>query len=65
MKTDIVLEFEGRQSDEASIRKMAEKAWTDAGNKAADIKSMNLYAQQENKTVYYVINKDFSGNFSI
>ncbi len=65
MKSNLVLQFNGRDRDEASMIKEAQQAWTKAGNKAADIKKLELYAQPENSVVYYVINDDFKGSFEI
>ena len=65
MKSEVVLQFAGREIDETSIKKLAEKAWTAAGHKVSEIKSMKLYAQPENAVVFYVINDDFNGSFDI
>ena len=37
------------------------KAWTSAGNKVGDIKTIELYVKPEDDAVYYVINKTESG----
>ncbi len=65
MKSNLVLQFGGREADEASFVKKAQEDWKKAGNKTSDIKELNLYVQPENSKVYYVINNDFSGDFEI
>ena len=65
MKSEIVIQFGGRDVKESDIIKSAEEAWKNAGNKIADIKSVKLYTQPENALVYYVINDEFKGNFGI
>ncbi|MBR5376909.1 MAG: hypothetical protein IK139_06475 [Lachnospiraceae bacterium] len=65
MKTNLVLQFQGREQSEESMIRSAEEAWKNAGNKVSDIKSIQLFPQPENSVCYYVINKDFDGSFGI
>ncbi len=65
MKTNLVLQFQGREQSEDSMIKAAQEAWKNAGNKVSDIKSLELFPQPENSICYYVINKDFDGSFEI
>lgn len=65
MKSEIVLQYAGKDVQEDSIVKLAEDVWTAAGNKLSDIKSMKIYAQPENSVAYYVINDDFKGSVAI
>ena len=37
------------------------KAWTKAGNKVGDIKTITLYVKPEESAVYYVINGTETG----
>ena len=65
MKTALYVEFAGKQlEDKAAIAK-AKEIWVEQGNKIKDIKTLNLYVKPEESTVYYVINDDFSGSFSM
>ncbi len=65
MKSNLVLQYNGQDIDEASMIKSAQEEWKKAGNKAQDIKNLELYVQPENSVAYYVINKDFKGQFNI
>ena len=65
LKTNLVLQFQGRDASEADMVKAAQEAWKNAGNKVSDIKSLELFPQPENSVCYFVINKDFDGSFGI
>lgn len=65
MKTNLVLQFQGREQSEEAMIKSAQEAWKNAGKKVSDIKSLELFPQPENSICYYVINKDFDGSFEI
>ncbi len=65
MKTEVYVEFYGEQVSESSLVETAKKIWTDAGNKAADFKSVELYLKPEEDRVYYVINGSETGSFEI
>ena len=61
IKTSLFVEYYGKQVEDKAIIAAAKKAWTKAGNKVSDIKSMELYVKPEDAAVYYVINKTESG----
>ena len=63
MKTDFYVEFFGKQVNNEDLVKAAKKIWTDAGNKASDLKSLDLYLKPEDNAVYYVFNNTESGSF--
>ncbi|MBQ6229634.1 MAG: hypothetical protein IJJ74_00770 [Eubacterium sp.] len=63
MKTDFYVEFFGKQVNKEDLVKAAKKIWTDAGNKASDLKSLDLYLKPEDNAVYYVFNNTESGSF--
>jgi len=65
MKTDFYVEFFGKQVYKEDLVKQAKKIWTDAGNKASDLKSLNLYLKPEDNAVYYVFNDSENGSFAI
>ncbi len=65
VKSNLVLQFGGREADEAAFVKRAQEDWKNAGKKASEIKELSLYVQPENSKVYYVINNDFKGDFDI
>lgn len=61
-----VLELPHKSYSEADLVKIATDVWVyDLGNKAEDIKDIELYVKPVEKTVYYVINKDVKGSFGI
>ncbi len=61
MKTNIFVEYCGKQTEDKAMIAAVKKAWTDAGNKVGDIKTMQLYIKPEEDAVYYVINETESG----
>ncbi|MCR5650257.1 MAG: DUF6465 family protein [Lachnospiraceae bacterium] len=65
MKTNLVLQFQGREQSEENMIKSAQEIWKNAGNKVSDIKDLKLFPQPENSVCYFVINKDFDGSFGI
>ena len=67
MKTACYIEYYGRQLSEADVVAMAKKIWTDAGNKAADLKDIKLYIKPEDDRIYYVFNNNDSeaGSFTL
>ena len=65
MKTDFYVEFFGKQINKDEVVKAVKKNWTDAGNKASDLKSLELYLKPEDNAVYYVINSTEEGSISL
>ncbi len=65
MKTTAYVEFYGEQVSEAELVAEAKKIWTDAGNKAEELKSIALYVKPEEDRCYYVLNGDVTGSFHI
>lgn len=61
IKTTLFVEYYGKQVEEKEMIAAVKKAWTSAGNKVGDIKSIELYVKPEDGAVYYVINKTESG----
>ncbi len=65
MKSTMYVEYYGKQIDQADLVKQAKAIWTKAGNKAADLKQLDLYIKPEENKAYYVFNQDVTGNFDI
>lgn len=65
MKSNVYLEYQEKQINEADIIAQAKKIWKDAGNTVASLKSIRLYVKPEENTVYYVFNEEVEGNFSL
>lgn len=61
MKTTLFVEYGEKQVQDKTMIAAAKKAWTNAGHKVADIKTIELYAKPEEAAVYYVINKEETG----
>lgn len=62
MKVEAVVEYFGKQVEEKDMIASVKKAWTKAGKKVGDIKSMKLYIKPEESAVYYVINGTDTGS---
>ena len=61
MKTSLFVEYADKQFADKDIIAAVKKAWTKAGHKIGEIKTMELYVKPEDDAVYYVINKTESG----
>ena len=60
-KTSMFVEYQGKQVEDKAMVAAVKKAWTEAGNKVGDIKTMELYIKPEEASVYYVINETETG----
>jgi len=56
IKINTIVEYHGKQVEEKVIVAAVKKAWTKAGNKVGDIKTIEIYIKPEEESVYYVIN---------
>lgn len=65
MKSELTIQFGGKDNKESDLIAMAKEAYKAAGNKVSDIKKLDLYVQPENAVVYFVVNDDFNGDFQI
>ncbi len=65
MKTSCYIEFYGEQVSQKELEDTVKHIWTDAGNKASDISSIEMYLKPEDDKVYYVINGSETGSFEI
>ncbi len=61
MKKTLFVQYDGKQVEEKEIVASVKAAWTEAGNKVGDIKTLEVYVKPEEDTVYYVINETESG----
>lgn len=61
IKTNLFVEYCGKQVEDKEIVAAVKKAWTNSGHKVGDIATMELYVKPEETAVYYVINKTESG----
>lgn len=60
-KTNLFVEYCGKQVEDKAIVAAVKKQWTEAGNKVGDIKTMDLYVKPEEAAVYFVINQTENG----
>ena len=60
-KTSMFVEYQGKQAEDKAIIAAVKKAWTEAGNKVGDMKTVELYIKPEETAVYYVINGTETG----
>ena len=65
MKSELTIQFAGRDNKESELIAKAKDAYKAAGNKASDIKKLELYVQPENSIVYFVVNGNYNGEFQI
>ena len=63
MKTKFTVEFADKSVVKDELVKNIKKILTDAGNKATDIKSLEIFLQPDNNIAYFVINDDFKGDY--
>lgn len=63
VKETIFLQYLGKEINVEDITKQAKEHWTKVlKNKAADIKSIDVYLKPEENAAYFVINGDVTGN---
>ncbi|MCI8854718.1 MAG: hypothetical protein HFI32_14705, partial [Lachnospiraceae bacterium] len=65
MKTNVTVEYAGKQYEEKDIIQKIKDAWVDAGKKIKEIKSLNIYIKPEETAAYYVINDVESGKITL
>ena len=65
IKTTLCVQYFGKEVEEKDMIASVKKAWTKAGNKVADIKTIDLYVKPEEMAVYYVINGSESGKVEL
>lgn len=66
LKSAVHIQFSGKSYSQEDIMKMATDVWKfDLKQKVGDLASVELYVKPEENMVYYVMNKEFTGSFSI
>ncbi|MCR5410579.1 MAG: DUF6465 family protein [Lachnospiraceae bacterium] len=65
MKSELTIQYDGQDNKESDLIAKAKDAFKAAGNKASDIKKLDVYFQPENSIAYFVINDDFKGEFQV
>ncbi|MDU7026229.1 DUF6465 family protein [Robinsoniella peoriensis] len=64
-KTNFYVQFRDAEYNEQDIIAQVKKIWKDAGNRIADLKTMDVYVKPEEKMVYYTINEELSASFAL
>ena len=66
LTTTVTLQFAEKSYTEESLVNIAKDVWTyDLNEKAADLKTVELYVKPEEGLCYYVFNGDVTGSFVI
>ena len=66
LKSQVCVQFDGKSYTEEELVKIAKDVWQyDLKQKAGDLTSVELYVKPEESMVYYVMNKEVTGSFSI
>jgi hypothetical protein len=60
------VQFSGKSYAEEDLVKMAKDVWKyDLKQKAGDLENIELYVKPEEGKVYYVMNGEYTGDFTI
>ena len=65
LKSNVVVEYQGKQIACKDVLAEAKKVWVDGGNKVKDLNTVDLYVKPEENAVYYVFNEDESGKIEL
>ncbi len=66
LKSEVHVQFAGKSYTQEDLVKIAKDVWKyDLKQKTTDLASVELYVKPEEQTVYYVMNKEFTGSFTI
>lgn len=65
-KTNIYLQYMGKEISTEEIEKKVQAAWKEAtGKTEEDIKTLNIYIKPEDAAAYYVINEETTGKVEL
>ena len=65
-KVGLHVQFSGKSYSQEELVKMAQDVWKyDLKQKVRSLASIELYVKPEENLVYYVMNQEFTGSFSI
>lgn len=62
MKSDVIVQYHGKDINTSSLLDQAKEIWRGAGNKVKDLKDVQLYVKPEESKCYYVFNGEGSEN---
>ena len=61
-KKNVIIQYEGRERNEEHIMQCVVKDAVSKGIKDEEVEVVDLYIKPEEKTVFYVINKEITGS---
>ena len=62
---EILVQYDGLESDLSSIYERVKKTYADSGNDVDSIHEIKLYLKPQDFTAYYVINGDYTGKVGL
>lgn len=65
VKSAVYVQFAGKEFAEKDLVDAAKKAYVALGNKASDIKTLDVYVKPEESAAYYVVNGEGSDQYKI
>lgn len=65
IKSSLYVQFAGKEYTEKNLVTAAKKAYVALGNKAADIKKIDIYVKTEENVAYYTVNGAGSPDYKI
>ncbi|MCR5775742.1 MAG: DUF6465 family protein [Lachnospiraceae bacterium] len=66
VKTEITIQFNGRDYTKAEVDKIFEDVWKyDVGRKLSEVKKVDYYFKPEESAVYYVVDDGTEGRFEV
>lgn len=63
-KKNIVIQYQGRERSEANLLNLIKRDALSKGIKEEDITELDIYVKPEEQSVFYVVNKDMSGQIA-
>ena len=65
VKSSVYVQFAGKEFSENSLTEAVKEAYTALGNKAEDIRTIDIYVKPEESVAYYAVNGQGSDEFKI
>lgn len=65
VKSSVYVQFAGKEFSESSLTEAVKEAYTALGNKAEDIRTIDIYVKPEESVAYYTVNGQGSDEFKI
>ena len=65
VKSSVYVQFAGKEFSESSLTEAVKEAYTALGNRAEDIRTIDIYVKPEESVAYYTVNGQGSDEFKI